>query len=39
VSDPARLPLAAHEEIVVAFGTRPQLPRPMPVRYAFAPGL
>lgn len=39
VSDPARLPLAAHEEIVVAFGTRRQLPRPLPVRYAFAPGL
>ena len=39
VSDPANLPLAAHEEIVVAFGTRQQLPRPLPTRYAFAPDL
>lgn len=39
VADPQRLPLAAHEEIVVAFGTRAELPHPMPARYAFPAGL
>ena len=37
--DPRALPLAAHEEILVAFGTRAQLPHPVPARFAFAPGL
>jgi hypothetical protein len=37
--DPRALPLAAHEEIVVAFGTRAQLPHPIPARFNFAPGL
>jgi len=36
---PALVPLRQHEEIVVAFGTRRQLPRPVPTRYAFPPGL
>lgn len=39
VTDPASLRLAAHEEIVVAFGTRRQLPRPLPSTYAFPFGL
>jgi hypothetical protein len=39
VADPATLPLAAHEEIVVTFGTARQVPRPLPASYAFAPGL
>lgn len=37
--DPRLLPLAAHEEILVAFGTRAQLPRPLPARYDFPAGL
>lgn len=37
--DPRVLPLAPHAEIVVAFGTRNELPRPLPVRYAFPSGL
>jgi hypothetical protein len=37
--DPGRLVLAAHQEIVVAFGTPEQLPRPVPARYAFPAGL
>jgi hypothetical protein len=36
---PGRVVLAAHQEIVVAFGTARQLPRPIPARYAFGPGL
>lgn len=36
--DPRLLQLAPHSEIVVAFGTR-HLPRPLPSRFAFAPGL
>jgi hypothetical protein len=39
VADPARLALAEHQEIVVAFGTRRQLPQPVPARYAFPDGL
>jgi hypothetical protein len=39
VADPGRLALTAHEEIVVTFGTRRQLPEPVPARYAFPPGL
>ena len=37
--DPRALRLAPHAEIVVAFGTPRQLPRPLPSRFAFAPGL
>lgn len=37
--DPAALPLAAHDEIVVAFGTPAELPRPLPARYVFPAGL
>ena len=39
VGDPRVLPLAPHAEIVVAFGTPKQLPRPLPARYAFPAGL
>jgi hypothetical protein len=37
--DPGRLVLAPHQEIVLAFGTPGQLPRPVPARYAFPAGL
>jgi hypothetical protein len=37
--DPRVLPLAAHEEILVAYGTRAQLPHSIPARFDFAPGL
>jgi len=37
--DPRVLPLAPHAEIVVAFGTGKQLPRPLPASFAFPPGL
>jgi hypothetical protein len=37
--DPRVLPLAEHEEILVAYGTRAQLPHPIPARFDFAPGL
>ena len=37
--DPRLLPLAEHEEILVTFGTRAQLPHPIPARFEFAPGL
>lgn len=37
--DPRLVPLAEHEEILVAFGTRAQLPHQIPVRFEFAPGL
>jgi hypothetical protein len=37
--DPARLLLEPHEEIVIAFGTRSELPRRIPSSYAFPPGL
>jgi hypothetical protein len=33
------LPLAEHQEILVAYGTQAQLPRPIPARYGFAAGL
>jgi hypothetical protein len=39
VSDPAGLALTAHQEIVVAFGTARELPRPLPASYDFPPGL
>ena len=37
--DPRVLPLAPHAEIVVAYGTRRELPRPLPSAYAFPVGL
>ncbi|HET7856184.1 MAG TPA: hypothetical protein VFL41_06975, partial [Gaiellaceae bacterium] len=37
--DPGAVVLAAHEEIVVAFGAPAQLPQPVPSEYAFGPGL
>ena len=37
--DPGRLVLAEHQEIVLAFGTRAELPRPVTARYPFAAGL
>jgi hypothetical protein len=37
--DPRRLPLAEHEEILVAYGTGAQLPRPIPARFDFPAGL
>jgi hypothetical protein len=37
--DPGKLPLAAHQEIVVAYGTRADLPQPLPSSYQFPAGL
>jgi hypothetical protein len=37
--DPRVLPLAPHAEIVVAYGTRAELPRQVPTAYAFPAGL
>jgi hypothetical protein len=37
--DPARIVLRSHEEIALAYGTRAQMPKRPPSRYAFAPGL
>jgi hypothetical protein len=37
--DPTTLVLAAHQELVVAFGTAAQLPSPVPSSYQFPPGL
>jgi hypothetical protein len=37
--DPTSLTLAAHQELVVAFGTAAQLPSPVPSSYPFSPGL
>lgn len=37
--DPRLLRLAAHQEIVVAYGTSDQLPRPIPSTYSFPQGL
>jgi hypothetical protein len=36
--DPGMLLLRPHQEIVVAYGTAAQLPRPLPSKYAFQPG-
>ena len=36
--DPTTLTLAPHQEIVVAFGTRAQLPSPIPSSYRFPAG-
>jgi hypothetical protein len=38
-SDPRRVVLAEHEEILVALGTSTQLPRPILRSYSFPPGL
>jgi hypothetical protein len=37
--NPARIILAPHQEIVLAFGTRDQRPSPLPSSYHFTPGL
>jgi hypothetical protein len=37
--DPTTLPLAPHQELVVAFGTAARLPSPIPSTYRFPPGL
>ena len=36
--DPARIPLRRHDEIVIAYGTRAELPKPIPSSYGFPPG-
>ena len=36
--DPATIPLRRHDEIVIAFGTRSQLPSPIPSSYGFPGG-
>jgi hypothetical protein len=36
--DPTTLPLASHQELVVAFGSASQLPSPIPSTYQFPPG-
>ena len=37
--DPGAIVLEPHQEIVLAYGTRRELPRPVPARYKFPPGL
>jgi hypothetical protein len=37
--DPRAVPLEGHDEIVVAYGTPAQLPKPIPARYPFPAGL
>lgn len=37
--DPTTLPLASHQELVVALGTSSQLPSPIPSAYRFPSGL
>lgn len=37
--DPRRVPLEPHEEILVAFGAKAQLPRPLPRSFNFPAGL
>ena len=37
--DPTAVTLAAHQELVVTFGTSAQLPSPIPSAYPFPPGL
>jgi hypothetical protein len=36
--DPAKIALASHQEIVLAYGTPAQMPRKVPARYSFPPG-
>ena len=38
-ADPRKIQLASHQEIVVAYGTRAQLPKPLPRHYGFPSGL
>jgi hypothetical protein len=38
-ADPTRIVLAAHQEIVIAYGTPKQMPDPVPASYAFPAGL
>jgi hypothetical protein len=37
--DPRELPLEAHQEIVVTYGTDQELPNPIPSSYVFEEGL
>lgn len=37
--NPASIVLREHEEIVVSYGGKAQLPKPLPARFAFEPGL
>ena len=37
--DPRQVSLTEHEQILLAYGTAPELPSPIPARYDFAPGL
>jgi len=37
--DPRALPLREHQEIVVAYGTKAEVPKPVPSSYAFPAGL
>jgi hypothetical protein len=37
--DPRALPLEEHEEILIAYGTKAELPKPIPSSYPFAAGL
>ena len=37
--DPTEIPLRQHDEIVLAYGTRAQLPKPLPRSYRFPGGL
>ena len=36
--DPAAIELAAHQELVIAYGTPAQMPKRVPAKFAFAPG-
>lgn len=38
-ADPTRIVLASHQEIVLAYGTAAQVPKPVPSRYSFPAGL
>jgi hypothetical protein len=38
-ADPTRIVLAQHQEIVLAFGTPAQAPKPVPASYAWPPGI
>jgi hypothetical protein len=38
-ADPTRIVLAEHQEIVIAYGTPAQMPKPVPSSYDFGPGL
>jgi hypothetical protein len=36
--DPSKIDLASHQEIVLAYGTAAQMPKPLPSRYSFPAG-